>query len=199
MVAVLPLLHAVDATLSRTSARHGTPPCRVSSKGKGSGTSAAARENFNTGRDPAIGWTSPLPAVRMRAAMFVSAVVATCRGRRRRGAIREDVCWLLTSRTDGVGFSCDRNRPDSLNGTPVVHCSTRTQIIAMRFVRCGQPKASSQGTGFAADYRSDAATARARTVARACEFRTAAESMQMHAVKLRAAHARRRAAAMMHR
>ena len=63
-----------------------------------------ARENFNTGCDPAIGWTSPLPAVRMRAAMLVSAVVATCRGRRRRGAIREDVCWLLTSRTDGVGF-----------------------------------------------------------------------------------------------
>ena len=54
--------------------------------------------------DPAMGWTSPLPAVRMRAAMLVSAVVATCRGRRRRGAIREDVCWLLTSRTDGVGF-----------------------------------------------------------------------------------------------
>ena len=98
MVAVLPLLHAVDATLSRTSARHGTPPCRVSSKGKGSGTSAAARENFNTGRDPAIGWTSPLPAVRMRAAMFVSAVVATCRGRRRRGAIREDVLSLSTDR-----------------------------------------------------------------------------------------------------
>jgi len=115
MVALLPLLHAVDATLSRTSARHGTPPCRVSSKGKGSGTSAAARENFNTGRDPAIGWTSPLPAVRMRAAMFVSAVVATCRGRRRRGAIREDVCWLLTSRTDGVGFSYERGQPDCLS------------------------------------------------------------------------------------
>ena len=43
--------------------------------------------------DPAMGWTSPLPAVRMRAAMLVSAVVATCRGRRRRGAMRE-VCWL---------------------------------------------------------------------------------------------------------
>ena len=53
-----------------------------------------ARENFNTGRDPAMGWTSPLPAVRMRAAMLVSAVVATCRGRRRRGAMREEVCWL---------------------------------------------------------------------------------------------------------
>ena len=61
-----------------------------------------ARENFNTGRDPAMGWTSPLPAVRMRAAMLVSAVVATCRGRLRRGAIREDGCWL-TSCTGGVG------------------------------------------------------------------------------------------------
>ena len=43
MVAVLPLLHAVDATLSRTSARHGTPPCRVSLKGKGGGTSGPRR------------------------------------------------------------------------------------------------------------------------------------------------------------
>ena len=59
---------------------------------KGGGTSGGRRENFNTGCDPAMGWTSPLPAVRMRAAMLVSAVVATCRGRLRRGAIREDGC-----------------------------------------------------------------------------------------------------------
>ena len=68
------------------------PVCvSVSPKGNGSGTAGAARENFNTGCDPAMGWTSPLPAVRMRAAMLVSAVVATCRGRLRRGAIREEV------------------------------------------------------------------------------------------------------------
>ena len=54
MVALLPLLHAVDATLSWTSARHGTPPCRVSPKGKGGGTSGA-REKFNTGRAPRDG------------------------------------------------------------------------------------------------------------------------------------------------
>ena len=47
-----------------------------------------------------MGWTSPLPAVRMRAAMVVSAVVATCRGRLRRGAIREEV---LAGRTNGFG------------------------------------------------------------------------------------------------
>ena len=52
MVALLPLLHAVDATLSRTSARHGTPPCRVSPKGNGSGIAGAARKNFNTGSAP---------------------------------------------------------------------------------------------------------------------------------------------------
>ena len=52
MVALLPLLHAVDATLSRTSARHALA---VSSKGKGSGTARAARESFNTGCSPRDG------------------------------------------------------------------------------------------------------------------------------------------------
>jgi hypothetical protein len=76
------------------AAPRASPTTAISRLGKASGTSAAARENFNTGCDPAMGWTSPLPAVRMRAAMLVSAVVATCRGRLRRGAIREDGCWL---------------------------------------------------------------------------------------------------------
>ena len=83
--------------------------------------------------DPAMGWTSPLPAVRMRAAMLESAVVATCRGRRRRGAIREDV--LLTSRTDDVGFSCDRNQPDCLKSD--ASCSAapmHAQYMADAFV-----------------------------------------------------------------
>jgi len=90
-----------------------------------------ARENFNTGRDPAIGWTSPLPAVRMRAAMLVSAVVATCRGRRRRGAIREDVCWLLTSRTDGVGFRTLSTRLSQIGTSS--NAAARKYNNAMRF------------------------------------------------------------------
>ena len=82
-----------------------------------------------------MGWTSPLPAVRMRAAMVVSAVVATCRGRLRRGAIREEVLAELTSRTDGVGFSCDRlSTRLSQSGTG---CTDAQIIIA--FCRLRQP------------------------------------------------------------
>ena len=135
MVALLPLLHAVDATLSRTSARHGTPPCLVSPKGKASGTSGAARENFNAGSDPAIGWTSPLPAVRMRAAMLVSAVVATCRGRRRRGAIREDV--LADELHVGVGSAVNFLNPTVSEWHQYLQCTrTRTNNCDDAFVRC---------------------------------------------------------------
>ena len=78
-----------------------------------------------------MGWTSPLPAVRMRAAMLVSAVVATCRGRLRRGAIREDV--LLTSRTNGFGVSGSEGcQPDCLKVPPaalLLQC-TRKSINA---------------------------------------------------------------------
>ena len=81
--------------------------------------------------NPAIGWTSPLPAVRMRAAMLVSAVVATCRGRRRRGAIREDVLSLSTDRCGGCGGVCDRFQPDCLRLAPVTPMHAR-KLLRMR-------------------------------------------------------------------
>merc|ERR1719331_2315708 len=61
---------------------------------------------------PAMGWTSPLPAVRMRAAMLVSAVVATCRGRRRRRAIREDV--VADELHEWRQLSCEVSQSDCL-------------------------------------------------------------------------------------
>ena len=79
-----------DALADVCPPRHAALP-RLTERKRRRNLRRAARENFNTGCDPAMGWTSPLPAVRMRAAMLVSAVVATCRGRLRRGAIREDV------------------------------------------------------------------------------------------------------------
>ena len=175
-------------------------PCLTKSKGKGSGTAGAARENFNTGRDPAIGWTSPLPAVRMRAAMLVSAVVATCRGRRRRGAIREDVCWLLTSRTDGVGFSYERCQPDSLRlvPAPMLLRANNCDAFWLLLPGVGPGPCSVLGWG---SYRSETATARARTVARACEFEPRVARVQSCSEIKGSPHARRRAdvAAMMHR
>ena len=122
--------------------------------------------------DPAIGWTSPLPAVRMRAAMLVSAVVATCRGRRRRGAIREDVCWLLTSRTDGVGFRTLSTRLSQIGTSS--NAAARNKCDAFLALAAG-----STSVGLIAmrcSYRSEAATARARSVVRACGFQTAGRS-----------------------
>ena len=85
--------------------------------------------------DPAMGWTSPLPAVRMRAAMLVSAVVATCRGRLRRGAIREEVLadepqgWFRRS-------SCEGCQPDCLRLIPAASQCTRTQYNIIYIRRC---------------------------------------------------------------
>ena len=85
--------------------------------------------------------------------MLVSAVVATCRGRLRRGAIREDGCWL-TSRTDGVGFSYEL-RPDCLALVPVApmlvrdHCDAfwrgcrlpaRSRLACLRAHRPRRPR-----------------------------------------------------------
>ena len=70
------------------------PGILLDSKGKGERNLRGGARKFQHWLRPAMGWTSPLPAVRMRAAMLVSAVVATCRGRLRRGAIGEDGCWL---------------------------------------------------------------------------------------------------------
>ena len=134
-----------------------------------------------------MGWTSPLPAVRMRAAMLVSAVVATCRGRLRRGAIREDGCWL-TSCTDGVGFSYKLSQPDCLRFVPAPML-LRANNCDARF-GFWLPTRRASVTISCSSYRSDAATARARTVARNCEFQTRGRSREEHAVKTeKAAHA----------
>ena len=175
MVALLPLLHAVDATLSRTSARHGTPPCRVSLKGKAAEPPGRRAKVSTLAAHPAMGWTSPLPAVRMRAAMLVSAVVATCRGRLRRGAIREDGCWL-TSCTDGVGFSYKLSQPDCLRFVPAPML-LRANNCDARF-GFWLPTRRASVTISCSSYRSDAATARARTVTRACEFQTRGRSRE---------------------
>ena len=124
--------------------------------------------------DPAIGWTSPLPAVRMRAAMLVSAVVATCRGRRRRGAIREDVCWLLTSRTDGVGFRTLSTRLSQIGTSS--NAAARKYYCDAFWLWLPARRASDLLPCAAAIYRSEAATARARSVVRACGFQTAGRS-----------------------
>ena len=110
-------------------------PCLTKSKGNGSGTSGRRRAKVSTlAAHPAMGWTSPLPAVRMRAAMLVSAVVATCRGRLRRGAIREEV--LADELHEWRRLSCDLSQPDCLRVVPVAPKCTRTQIIADAFVGC---------------------------------------------------------------
>ncbi len=114
-----------------------------------------------------MGWTSPLPAVRMRAAMLVSAVVATCRGRLRRGAIREEVLadepheWFRRS-------SCEGCQPDCL----------RVYLLLpnarAHYMYCDDAFFVLPVSGFAAcgSYWSEAASARARSVAPGCGFQT---------------------------
>ena len=142
---------------------------------------------------PAIGWTSPLPAVRMRAAMLVSAVVATCRGRLRRGAIREDV---LADEPHGWIWPQQLRRRStrlSQSGTCCFPMHAHTNIIAtMRFFVLVAARV------FAAcgSYWSEAATARERTVTRACDSkRGVAGSRACSEIK----GSPTRAAAMMHR
>ena len=128
---------------------------------------------------PAMGWTSPLPAMRMRAAMFVSAVVATCRGRLRRGAIREEVLadepheWFRRS-------SCEGCQPDCLRVVPAASQCPRTQYKCDDAFLYVLPV-----SGFAAcgSYWSEAASARARSVAPGCGFQTAGRSGTEHAVQ----------------
>ena len=108
-------------------------------------------------------------------------------------------CWL-TSRTDGR-FSCDRNQPGCLKSD--ASCSAapmHAQIYIADASAAGRRLAGLFASSGCGSYRSEAATSRARSFARACDFKPrVARGAEHAAVKLKAAPRARRRAAMMHR